>query len=76
MPVTQDVKRFSVSMKLNAGTDPETEKQLTYSVSLGSMSTSADNDGIMAVVNALKPCFNNEVLTTEKTEVYSLSSVG
>lgn len=74
MPVSATVKRLSVSVKLDAGQDPETEQSITKSVSLGSMSIEANDEGIMDVVDALKPCLTYQIDRVEKTEVNVLTN--
>lgn len=76
MAIVAVAKRLSVSVKLNAGIDPDTNKDLTKSLSLGSMSTGATPEQIMAVVNALTPCLTYDVDRTEQTEVKTLENNG
>lgn len=76
MAVTVTPKRVSASLKLNAGIDPETEKAITKSLSIGTLTIDATNEGVMAVANALKPCIEHEVTSVEYTKVDVLNNVG
>lgn len=76
MAVSTAIKRVSVSVKLDGGLDPITNKEIEKSLSLGSMSTGATPEQIMAVVGALGPCLTHNVDRTERTEVRTLTNVG
>ena len=68
------LKKISVNVKLNNGTDSEGNVRLV-SVTLGNLSEeNYDNDKVLAVVTALAPCLSKTVSSIEKVEVSSLSA--
>ena len=72
MPAITEIKKITVSMKLNNGTTT-TGKVKTASVSLGNLNKSTfDADKVIAIVNALSPCFDLMLHSLEKTEVSQL----
>ncbi|MBQ9222102.1 MAG: hypothetical protein IJ587_12725 [Synergistaceae bacterium] len=68
------LKKISVNVKLNNGTDSEGNVRLV-SVTLGNLSEeNYDNDKALAVVTALAPCLSKTVSSIEKVEVSTLSA--
>ena len=68
------LKKISVNVKLNNGTDSEGNVRLV-SVTLGNISEeNYDNDKALAVVTALAPCLSKTVSSIEKVEVSTLSA--
>ena len=71
---TSTVKKVSVSLKLDNGTDSQ-GNQKTVSISLGSLNKNAfDADDVLSVVTALEPCLSKAVLSAEKIEVSTISA--
>ena len=71
---TTTLKKVSVSIKLDNGTDAE-GNQKTVSISLGNLSKDTfDADKALAIVGALEPCLNKMPVSVEKTEVSTLSA--
>lgn len=68
------LKKITVSVKLNNGTDSEGNVKLV-SVSLGNMSEeNFDDDKALAVVTALAPCLAKTVSSIEESDLSTLSA--
>ncbi len=72
MAVTSTLKKVSVNVKLDNGTDALGNVK-TVSVNLGNLSVqNFDAAKAMAIVNLLEPCFTKTVYSVEKVEVSTL----
>lgn len=68
------LKKVSVNIKVNAGTDSEGNIK-TATISLGNMSELGfDDDKALAVVTALAPCLSKTITAVEKTKVETMSA--
>ncbi len=68
------LKKVSVSVKLNNGTDSKGHVK-TVSISLGNMSeTNYDDDKALAVVSTLSPCLSKTIVSVEKSEISTLTA--
>lgn len=70
MPATVTPLRCSASVVLDDG--QKDGKQITKTMSIGTLSYNAENDKIIAVVQLLGPCLAKTVITTRKTSVVEL----
>ena len=69
-----ELKRVSVNIKVENGTDSEGNVKLT-SISLGTLSKDNFNaDKALAIVNLLEPVLDNVIASVEKTEVSTLTA--
>ena len=70
----ETLKKISVNVKLNNGTDSEGNVR-RVNVTIGNLSEeNFDNDKALAVVTALAPCLSKTVSSVEKVVVSSLSA--
>jgi len=68
------LKKMSVAVKVNAGTDSEGNVR-TASLNLPNLSElSYDADKALAVVSALAPCLSKTIKAVEETEINTLSA--
>lgn len=72
MAVISVPKRSSVSVKLNAGTDPSTGSALLRSVSLSGVKPGAEGEKVLNVVDLLANVLAHPVTRVEQTEVRTL----
>ena len=72
MAVISVPKRSAVSLKLNAGTNPDTGNDIVRSCALGSILPGADGEAIMNVADLLAPVLAHPVLRVEHTVVRTL----
>ena len=71
---TRTLKKMSVTVKVNAGTDSEGNVK-TASLNMPNLSElHYDADKALAVVSALAPCLSKTITAVEETEVNTLSA--
>lgn len=73
MAVHAVVKSAKAGMILSTGTNPDTGKEITATVSLTGLNGEADPAAIMNVVDAAAPCLAYEVARVEYTVVKTLN---
>lgn len=74
MPDTSTRTGVNVKAVLNMGLDAN-GNQKTSGLSLGRLSNTGYNDnGAMAIINALKPCLQRNVLQNQKTEKFDVNT--
>ena len=70
----ETLKKISVAVKVNAGTDSEGNVK-TANINLPNLSELGyDADKALAVVSALAPCLNKTITAVEQTKVNTLSA--
>lgn len=76
MAVIKTPTKASASIKVNAGTDPNSGSMIVRSVSLGSIKAGADKDMIMNVVDCLANVLEYSAVRVEQSETYTLEKNG
>ena len=74
MAVIETTKRSAISVKLDAGTNPNTGAAIVRSCSLGSIVENADAQKVMNVVNLLGPVLEYTPIRVERTKVTLLTN--
>lgn len=72
MAVAENAYRSGVSLKLNAGTNPETGRMIVRGCPLGKIKSGADAEGIMRIADKLAAVLEYPVVRMERTEVSTL----
>lgn len=75
MATQKTIQKISAKCLLDGGLDPNTQKQITLSTSIGTLSTSATADQVMAVIQALGPCLQATPIRNEMAETYTITEV-
>ena len=74
MAVIERERRSSLSVRLNAGTNPANGAMIVKSCSLGKVVRGANGEKVMNVVEALAPVLKHPVAEVVRTEVTVLEA--
>jgi hypothetical protein len=74
MAAIENTYRSSVSLKLNSGISPISEKMIIRSCSLGKVAQGADAQKVMNVAESLAPVLEYPLVRVERTEVSVLEN--
>ena len=66
--------RSAITLRLLAGTNPDTGNQIVRNVSLGRVVRNADADKVLAVANALASCLAHPIGSIRRTEVTTIEA--
>jgi type IV secretory pathway VirJ component len=76
MAVQAIAKSTKATIRLFAGTDPESGKALYKNVTLSGLRSNPDGEKVYAVVDAAAPCLAHTVSGVTTTEIKTLEKIG